>query len=131
MIGLLSLLLVGLAVGPSPSLPTTAPTWDVVYCQPDVEEYLKKGSASFSLLFAMTLDEHGTPQRITAVERVGVNLAEAERCLRRWRLPGEEAGTEVKVEMRWTHGFGWEWIEIQSPRLHQRITMGENPCKYP
>ena len=131
MIGLPSVLLAALAAGSVPPPATTELRLDLVFCQSEVELYLKKGRAFFSLVFTITLNDLGIPQDIAWLESVGVNQAEVEACVRKWRFPSEHSGSKVKVEMHWTHGFGWEWVEIRSPRLHQRITMGGNPCKYP
>lgn len=131
MTGLSALVLAALAAGSAAAPAMRDLSMELVFCQPDVETYLKKGRASFSLMFTITLNEEGLPTDVSWLASTGVNRTEVEACVRKWRFPREYAGSEVEVEMRWTHGFGWEWLEIRSHGLRQRITMGASPCKYP
>jgi hypothetical protein len=113
-----------------PSL-AVPPAWQLVFCQPDIDPALKRGRASFSVIYRMVLDAGGTPRHVEKVKGQGADDLELEQCLRRWILPISDASAELEVEFRWTHGLGWEWVELRSAHFSQRIVMGGNPCKYP
>lgn len=134
MMTLLVPLLVLVGAGSQQPTSDSTPGWNVVFCQPDLQEPFKRGYAFFSIVYALTLDRSGVPQSVKRIKDPGVHNAvddaEVERCLLQWRLPTRDLGNQLEVEMRWTHGFGWEWMEIRSRRYRQRIMMGGNPCKY-
>ncbi len=121
-------------MAPARSTTTVPQAWHIVFCQPDINIALKKGYAFFGVAYTFTLDQNGVPRNIQKVKGPGIDHAiedegTVQRCFEQWRIP--IPGAEVEVKMYWKHGFGWEWMEVRSPRFTQRITMGDQPCKYP
>jgi hypothetical protein len=102
----------------------------IEFCNIGVPGYLKWANASFGAYCTFQVDRQGRPRDIKVEREEPLEEGAYVECVRRWVLSGIPEGTEVQAHFRWTHGVGWEYLEVRYGGSLIRIDLSGDRCPY-
>lgn len=102
----------------------------IEFCNISVRYDLKRGYASFSAGYSFHVDDEGRPTNIQILREEPLEEGAFVECIQEWVLTGIPEGTEVRAHFRWTHGIGWEYLEVRYGGSLMRIDLSGDRCPY-
>ena len=104
---------------------------ELEFCQLPVADVHREGRASFSVAYSFRVKD-GRPIDVREVTNpVGIPRSAVAACIERWRFGKASFGdSEVAAEFRWTHGLGWEHLQLKGSGIDLRVLITGDRCAY-
>jgi len=103
----------------------------IEFCHISVPAGLRQGRASFSAYYGFEIDSNGKPTQIQRLREHPLGDDPFESCISKWVLKGMRDNKDARAHFRWTHGIGWEYLEVSCDGSSIRVELSGDCCPYP
>jgi hypothetical protein len=104
---------------------------NLAFCQLPVGDVHREGRASFSVVYSFRVKD-GKPIDVREVTNpASIARSAVAACIEEWRFGQVSFGdSEVAAEFRWTHGVGWEYLQLKGAGIDLRVSITGDRCAY-